>query len=686
MSSDFPRLRAQLLDCLPPFSAEAADAALASQLPDGSWGDIDYQDRTPANWRPQRHLDRTLPLAQSWLATRDARHRDAAIAGLASWIARDPICTNWWHNQIGRPRVLGETLLCLLPDLPPALLAAARSLLARAAAHGTWTPAGVRPKPWTGANRLWISANRLLAGALYEDEALVLESLASALAEVRVSSAHEEGIQADGSFHQHGPLLYNGGYGAAYLKECVFFLSATHGTRWQPDLKYHRILADYLLDGTRWMLRGGELDFGCRDREMTRPAALYRPPAAPARFLASVGLPRSAELAELADALDLGDAPGSLAGLRMFPRSDFMVWQSPAARVSVRMHSTRTVRAECCNAEGRRSHHVADGLSCLQRTGEEYRDIFPVWDWARLPGTTCLQPTRPEPWQTVLARGRSASVGGVSDGRHGACTQQLHTDALLARKSWFFGPDAIVCLGAGIASAHAGRVVTTLDQSLVQGSVEWSEGGVAVTAFAAESASPARVVPRRLGGLRWLRHASWGFVFPQAADISLELGPRTGAWSDIGDGPSEPVTKDVFLAALDHGEAPEAAAYAYAIVPDATTERLASLAAAPTWQILQNTPRLQAVWRESAALLQAVFLDGGGDLAWGDGWRLRVNRECAVQLSRDSVGAWRLDLADIRQEGHAVAVSLLDPSGAVLLDRPVEVPVGDRLGFSVRAL
>ena len=156
----------------------------------------------------------------------------------------------------------------------------------------------------------------------------------------------------------------------------------------------------------------------------------------------------------------------------MFYRSDFMVQQTRDTCVSVRMHSCRTVRAECCNDEGRLSHHISDGLTCLLRSGAEYRDIFPVWDWQKLPGITCLQTPKPESRHTVKLTATTDSVGGVSDGVHGACTQHLLASHLEARKSWFFGPAGILCLGAGIRSSFAGPVITTLDQSLIQGPVE----------------------------------------------------------------------------------------------------------------------------------------------------------------------------------------------------------------------
>ena len=55
------------------------------------------------------------------------------------------------------------------------------------------------------------------------------------------------------------------------------------------------------------------------------------------------------------------------------------------------MYSPRTFNAEMVNAEGRLSHHQADGCTLIYRQGDEYADIFPTWNWEMLPGTTAEQ-------------------------------------------------------------------------------------------------------------------------------------------------------------------------------------------------------------------------------------------------------------------------------------------------------
>lgn len=664
MSPDLLALRANLAKCLPPVDPDEAAAFLATQSSTGDWPDIDYADTRRGRWDPRKHLERTRTLALHWHDSGDLAHLAAALAGLESWLRRDLLSDNWWHNEIGNPRLVGEILLTLLGHVPDELLQAARPLMNRA----------TREAAWTGANLLWISINRLFIGALYAEEKLIADAIAAALSEIRVSSPGEEGVQADFSFHQHGPLLHSGGYGASYLHECRVLLEGVHGTRWQPDPRYHQILAQLLLDGTRWMIRGGDYDPSCRDREITRPWVPLKSYVDVARFLAEAVPARGDELRAFADALARDAAPGPLEGNRLFFRSDFMVQQSAAAAISVRMHSARTLRAECCNSEGKRSHRVADGLTALMKTGAEYRNIFPVWDWQRLPGTTCAQLTGIESPDTVKAAGRNDSAGGVSDGRFGACTQLLENEHLAARQSWFFGPEGLVCLGAGIRCEKPVPVATTLDQSLRQGAVKWN-------------GSPASLNDGQhtLADARWLKHGPWGFVLPSPATLTVKLATQSGAWNLVGDGSGEPVAQDVFTAWIDHGERPTNAAYAYAVIPDADRATLDRAAAAPAWQILANDTRMQAVWRPGAGLLQAMFFEAG-ELRWGEGWTLRVDRECAVMAVRDAGAEWRIYVADTRQTADSVAIKLTAPDGQILLDRTVPLPDGGQRGATVRCL
>lgn len=315
----------------------------AEPAADGSWPDLNPDEASPSNWAGRTFLLRSQALASA------GRH-EAARRTLRWWGARDPLNMNWWHNQIGTPRLIAETLL--LGDEPDDELRGLAGRVLDRSGDFLLSPDGsVRaPCRWTGANQLWMCINRLYAAVLFRDPSKVPAIIADAMAEVRMARRDEEGMQIDGSFHQHGPLLYNGGYGSAFLADCGFFIAATRTTHWLPAEEKRRLLVDHLLEGIRWMLRGVDVNPSCSDRNITRPV---RQTAANldrmARLLAETGTHRREELIDLARAIDNGKAPGSLTGNRMFHRSDFMVHQGTSFGMSVRMHSRRTKRGESIN-------------------------------------------------------------------------------------------------------------------------------------------------------------------------------------------------------------------------------------------------------------------------------------------------------------------------------------------------
>ena len=71
----------------------------------------------------------------------------------------------------------------------------------------------------------------------------------------------DEGIQRDFSFHQHGPQLYNGGYGLTLMVDMINYATLLRGTRYAFAHDKLMFLADHLLEGSGHMIRGKALDY-----------------------------------------------------------------------------------------------------------------------------------------------------------------------------------------------------------------------------------------------------------------------------------------------------------------------------------------------------------------------------------------------------------------------------------------
>ncbi len=47
----------------------------------------------------------------------------------------------------------------------------------------------------------------------------------------------------------------------------------------------------------------------------------------------------------------------------------------------------------------------------ISRTGKEFYDIYPVWDWQKIPGTTVVQKPELPHWNQIVKQGKTDFVG-----------------------------------------------------------------------------------------------------------------------------------------------------------------------------------------------------------------------------------------------------------------------------------
>ena len=83
-----------------------------TQLPNGSWTDINYQDDDRSAWMPERHGRRLLEMAIVYKDKSTTYYHDKNLSsqihrGMKYWDDEGFVCPNWWYNEIGTPRVIG---------------------------------------------------------------------------------------------------------------------------------------------------------------------------------------------------------------------------------------------------------------------------------------------------------------------------------------------------------------------------------------------------------------------------------------------------------------------------------------------------------------------------------------------------------------------------------------------------
>lgn len=408
-------------------------------------------------------------------------------------------------------------------------------------------------------------------------------------------------------------------------------------------------LTRYLLDGSQWMARGEFLDYAADGRGVASPDAAKSGKkgylAIGARYLLRAGAPREEELQKVIDR-ELGKS-AALSGNRVFPFSDFITHSRAGFYASVRMSSTRTLNTEICNGANRLGHHLGTGSMYLVRRGDEYKDIFAVWDWNKVPGTTValadLQDhgidalsdsgwfPQPNPETEGFGRGRlrvsrmgrTAFAGGVSNGQYGVAAFEQKVLALSAKKSWFFFDVGYVCLGAGIENREPSPVLTTVNQCHLVGDVRVIDtDGRERTLHTGTYALP---------GVQAICHDGVSYLFPGQQEVVCSNQFQSGDWHRINvNQPDTPVEKKVFCLWLDHGTMPKEATYCYHVLPGLDLGPAMQLS--HQVEVLSNTARIQAV-RDTAAGMTGIVFFTDGMLDLGKSRFIRVSAPCIVLFS-----------------------------------------------------
>jgi chondroitin AC lyase len=345
------------------------------------------------------------------------------------------------------------------------------------------------------------------------------------------------------------------------------------------------------------------------------------------------------------------------------------------------MFSSRIANTDMpCNGEGLKSHHLADGCNVLLRTGREFQDIFPVWDWQKIPGTTVEQ--REELLGSPRRMGKTTFVGGVSNGEYGLAAFELQRDGLSARKSWFFFDDEYVCLGAGIACDSDAPVVTTLNQCNLAGDVLVGKG---------DGVRRLDSGTHVLDNPDWLWHDEVAYVLLEREAVRLHNGPQRGSWWEINHEYSRDiVARDVFTAWIDHGTRPQDATYSYLVVPGIAADTLATYARRSSVKILRNASSLQAVWHDRLRTAGLAFYEPGAvDIRRG--LTVAVDTPCLVQL-KELPERLLISVSNPRNEQATVQLDVsrsVTGNGVRALDGPArsritfELPGGMEAGKSV---
>ena len=563
-----------------PSNPETIRAFLSGQTDEGSWPDINYADKKRSGWEPRIHTERILELVRLYHTKESSYYHSPDVGkavhkALGWWFAHKPVCLNWWYNQIGVPKTLGTACLLFEAELTPAEREGAIEVLENARFG------------MTGQNKVWLAGNVLMRALLQNDFSLAKQARDSIVSEI--VTGRPEGIQPDWSFHQHGPQQQFGNYGLSFLSSMSFYSGIFAGTSLKladNQLEIVRRLTD---EGYRWILWKGTLDISALGRQFFQMSQIHK--ALGAAFAAvELGGGESSSCNATAKALceeNYGDAPvNTLIGNKHFYCSNYTIHRRPTWMLSVKMASRQIIGTETLNGDNMKGFYSADGATYLYQDGREYLDIFPLWDWRKLPGVTSFDTDASVP--VSPARNQSDFVGGLSNGQQGMTVMDLNRAGIQGSKAWIFTDNFVLCLGAGIKADSTLAVTTAIEQCYRRGDLLLLDDNVWRAIDGRKQVSGQKEA-------RFFHHNTGYIVWGDRMKAVASTEHRTGRWHDIMQMyPPKDVTGEVAQLYLNHGKNPRDASYQYVLLPDADCEKTERFDLKEV-NVLRNDHRAQAV-------------------------------------------------------------------------------------------
>jgi chondroitin AC lyase len=659
------------------------EQSLATMSEDGSWPEINYTDLSLTGYEHRIHIENLEAMALSYSIKESRFYKDKELQtginkALRFWCDKDFISDNWWHNIILTPRTFVTISLIMEKDIDPDLLEQMQPIIRRASKNNRWArPSGDRVKI-CGIE----AKNYLLTGE--EDNFKSIIKIIEG--EVKLTTGNR-GIQCDYSFHHRVHRVNNTStYGLTYADACSEWAAYVADTRFSFPEEKVKLLVNYYLDGIcKQMVYGKYSDKGVCNRDITRKeTSLIYSPVSMERLLEVTDY-RKSEIQEIIDLRQGKIEKPTLSFCKFFWQTEHLAFQRPDFYTSVRMFSIRNRNMELAHSsEGIFNHHRADGTNHLAVRGDEYLNIWPVYDWQKIPGTTILQKPKMPSQHEILKDGLTEFVGAVSDGLYGVAGFDFISphDNIRAKKSWFFFDDEYVCLGAGIASNDFNNpVATTINQALLSGDVIVSKANDEMKIETGE---------HEIDEVKWVIHDGTGYLFPAPVKINILNKTQSGRWSDINKqavSPKELVEKDVFKIWINHGIRPQGenlwlypgkmdtrdVTYQYIVVPVTTPEQLNEKREIV---ILSNTSKIQSVKHTGLGITQIVFYESG-----------KVEVDKGQWLTIDSPGIVMLKM----KGGKIEKISASDPTRTLsklhigltgMSDIVIDLPQGDYSGDS----
>lgn len=608
----------------------------------GSFSDIDYSSKAQTNWQPLIHLKRLQEMAIGY--TSESKYRGnpelyhRIIQGLSYWFDTHPVSTNWFMQQIACPQHIGVILVLMRCGKLRVPIGLENKLLERMETEGG------RPdqkgSQGAAANKLAIATHWIYRGCLTKDKEVLSFGIEQAYHPIQLTT--EQGIQYDYSYQQHGKQLHIGGYGSGIADEISRLAMYTRNTPYALTDEKLDIFNRFIREAYLPVVRGKFFLYNVLGRGLSRVNALNQTFFIPVlKRMMLLDPSHSPTYQESIDRISGQQSPDFQlqAAHTYFWCSDYTLHQRPEYTFDVRTASIYTTRSENGNGENLKGFFLTEGATTLVKEGNEYENIFSIWDWSKIPGTTTPSMTQiplPDQWEKP---GTSTFAGGVSDGKYGISAygmdEKLYDVNTQANKSWFFFDNEIVCLGSGINSTSEHEICTTIEQCLLKGDIYVNDKNSSYTLPAGHHFYQNPV---------WVKYRNTAYLFPEDGDLHISNQSQEGSWQLINQSQSvNNIKEDVFKIWFTHGVKPEQKQYTYIIIPEIKEDpKLESVL--QDIEIISNTDSIQAVKHKPLNILGIVFHQPG--TFENNDFTIKADKKCICMITNITGNSFHLYLAD----------------------------------------
>ena len=576
---------------------------------------------------------------------------------------------NWFTWEIGGPIYLLETVLLMYDYLPAELISACAATALKAT-----TKTGGDSYMYVGANALWRDRVRMYAAILLKDSA----TLSYVKNDVPVYMGYVtsgDGYYADGTFMQHGNVVYNGGYGKEAFSDISHFL--------------------YMLDGSPWAITGTERDnIGTiveksyvpfmyngvfmdmvRGREITRTDTTD----------AYAGITISLDVLLYSESVPEAEGKRFKGMIKEWMNNDNAIktlnegagvawYLFPVYNLSKTLEILKDDSIQPVSNKGKsytfgkgvRTVHTTDkftfGLSMYSKDiknceigdsntkgwytgiGQTYvytPDIGqftyqkPTLNWYRLSGVTAVNGLSFSSHTNTNSFAGSTTLEGLYS-TAGLEISSGNTQ-VSAKKSWFMFDDEVVALGTDISSTNNSNVETTIDNHYITKDNDLIIDGVKQ--------------PKELGWNNKIDNVTWaliegnvegsniGVYFPNKSRIGAVRETRTGKWTDLGTyNVDENLQSANYLTMwVDHGSKPVNQSYAYVLLPGTSAAQVENYADSSDIEIIRQDNSVHAVYEKTLNTLGANFWKDDSESidAMGVKDYLSVDKAATIMVKED---------------------------------------------------